>query len=209
MWIVAGPNGAGKSTFTEEFLRENILPPDLLKLNADDVTAGYRKTDQTTPQDELNLRAARVVDQKVTDLILAGTSFLVETVLSSGKYRASVSLAQQREFQLNLVYVSVFPPELSPKRVTERVQKGGHAVAWDKAIERYHRSHQELLWFAGQANRVLIFDNSPEGGLPDLIFFNDRELDVSDHRDVRFHKSGVNSVVDAAVNEAFYRPGLI
>jgi predicted ABC-type ATPase len=143
MWIVAGPNGAGKSTFTEEFLRENILPPDLLKLNADDVTAGYRKTDQTTPQDELNLRAARVVDQKVTDLILAGTSFLVETVLSSGKYRASVSLAQQREFQLNLVYVSVFRPNY---------RQNGSPSAYKKADTRWHGTKRSNVIIAPVRN---------------------------------------------------------
>ncbi len=59
MWIVAGPNGAGKSTFTAEYLRENVLPPGILKLNADEVTVEYRKTDKDSPQDDLNLRAAR------------------------------------------------------------------------------------------------------------------------------------------------------
>jgi predicted ABC-type ATPase len=61
MWIVAGPNGAGKSTFTNEFINENIRPPGLIQLNADEVTAGYRYHDKTISQDELNLRAARLI----------------------------------------------------------------------------------------------------------------------------------------------------
>jgi len=195
MWIVAGPNGAGKSTFTAEYLRENVLPPGILKLNADEVTVEYRKTDKDSPQDDLNLRAARFVDEQVANCIAAGQSFLVETVLSSGKYRQSVRLAKDRGFSFNLVYVSIFPPELSPSRVRERVRKGGHDVAWDKAIARYHRSHDELIWFAGQADVLMIFDNSEADGLPEMI--------ASRTGLEAFHKRGVNPMIDAAMRQAF------
>jgi predicted ABC-type ATPase len=130
---------------------------------------------------------------------------LVETVLSSGKYRASVELARQRGFHFNLIYITLFPAELSPARVGERVKKGGHAVAWDKAIERYHRSHTELIWFARQADLLMIFDNSSDNGEPRLIFGNDR-LQSKSAGEVIYpivHERGVNPVIDGAVVEAF------
>jgi len=201
MWIVAGPNGAGKSTFTAAYLQENVLPAGIVKLNADEVTAGYREEDKETSQDELNLRAARAIDAEVTRCILQGQSFLVETVLSSGKYRESVSLARRRGFQFNLAYISLFPPELSPARVSERVIKGGHAVAWDKAIARYHRSHQELAWFAEQADIFMIFDNSADDGVPVLIASRNGRLEAAGVMAERYHQRGVNQTVDEVLGK--------
>jgi predicted ABC-type ATPase len=203
MWIVAGPNGAGKSTFTNEFINENIRPPGLIKLNADEVTAGYRYHDKTISQDELNLRAARLIDNQVADCILAGQSFLVETVLSSGKYRRSVSLAQQRGLHVNPIYISLFPPELSPARMAERVQKGGNAVAWDKALERYHRSHHDLIWFAEQADILMIFDNMPADGSPELIFSNDKRQRLTDPDERIFPNPGIYPVGDEVTSKVF------
>jgi len=201
MWIVAGPNGAGKSTFTAKYLQESVLPRGILKLNADEVTARYREHDKDSPQDELNFRAAREVDAQVLNCILDGQSFLVETVLSSGKYRESVALAQRYDFQFDLVYISLFPPELSPSRVGERVIKGGHAVAWDKAIARYHRSHEELVWFAGQADLFMIFDNSADDGEPMLIASRNGRLEAVSPPAERFHVRGVNPTVDEALSK--------
>jgi len=168
MWIVAGPNGAGKSTFTGEFLKTIGIPP-IRKLNADEVTVKLREKDRLSSQDELNLKAAQTVDLQVEESIRSGVDFLVETVLSSGKYRDDLEAAQAAGFETGLIYVSLTPPELSPARVAERVQKGGHHVDHDKAISRYHKSHSQLAWFASRVDVLLIYDNSSANGEPVLI----------------------------------------
>ena len=94
MWIVAGPNGAGKSSFAGDFL-VNLGHNNLLKLNADERTVELRKSHPDTPQNELNLKAAIEIDQEVCDCIDTGQSFVVETVLSSSKYRDDVLTAKQ------------------------------------------------------------------------------------------------------------------
>ena len=111
-------------------------------------------------EDVLNLRAAQETDAAVERLIAAEESFVVETVLSSPKYRDDVEAAKARGFRIGLIYVSLHPPELASLRVGVRVGKGGHAVAPEKVIERYHRSHAQLSWFAARTDLLIVFDNS-------------------------------------------------
>jgi predicted ABC-type ATPase len=168
MWIVAGPNGAGKSTFTNQFLAD-LGSGTLKKLNADERTLALRRRFPEVPQDELNFKAAVEIDAEVKTAIGRGQSFLVETVLSSQKYRDDVLAARASKFRFGLIYISLYPPELSPRRILERVSKGGHDVNPAKAIERYHRSHAELKWFAPHADLFMAFDNSDPNGRPVLV----------------------------------------
>jgi predicted ABC-type ATPase len=168
MWIVAGPNGAGKSTFTGEFLRNLGMPP-LRKLNADEVTAALRTKDLASDQNALNLTAAQIVDSQVEESIKNGVDFLVETVLSSDKYRDDLETAKAAGFKTGLIYVSLTPAELSPERVEERVQKGGHHVDRQTAINRYYKSHAQMAWFAARVDILMIYDNSAVNGEPILI----------------------------------------
>lgn len=172
MWIIAGPNGAGKSTFTIELLKQPGFA-DLKKLNADELTAQLRARAPAAPLADLNLHAAQQIDAEVARCIASGESFLVETVLSSNKYRDDVLTAKAAGFNVGLIYISLHPPELSPLRVSERVLKGGHNVVPSKAIERYRRSHKQLAWFATRTDSLLIYDNSASDGAPVLIASRD------------------------------------
>ncbi len=167
MWLIAGPNGAGKSSFADQFL-DDLGYRDLIRLNADERTLELRQRCPNAVQSELNLRAAIEVDQEVEDLVKAGRSFVVETVLSSRKYRDDVQAAKRAGFRFGLIYISLYPPELSPLRVAERTAKGGHDVEAAKAVERHQRSHTELRWFAPRADILLVFDNSAPNGTPGI-----------------------------------------
>jgi len=168
MWIVAGPNGAGKSTLTSLFLKE-LGNPNLIKLNADEVTAELRAKDAISEQSALNLRAAQMIDKRVEDCISEGQDFLVETVLSSSKYRDDLERAKDAGYKIGLIYVSLYPPQLSPLRVDERVRLGGHTVDPETAISRYWRSHEQLSWFISRADLGLIYDNSDHVYEPRLL----------------------------------------
>ncbi len=191
MWIIAGPNGAGKSTFTNILLATGGVA--LIKLNADEVTLELRKRDNTAPLRELNLRAAQEIDEAVAENIRAGRSFFVETVLSSDKYRDDVIAAKARGFKIGLIYVSLFPPELSPERVATRVAKGGHDVDRDTAIDRHRRSHEQLRWFAARADVLAVYDNSLNDATPRLI------ATKSDGERMKVHARGINPSVDRAL----------
>src|ERR1700722_11195742 len=98
MWLIAGPNGAGKSSFAGRFLRD-LGHRHLVKLNADERTLELRRKFPDCPQHDLNLRAAIAVDRDVEACIEAGQSFVVETVLSSQKYRDDVLAAKAKGFR--------------------------------------------------------------------------------------------------------------
>jgi predicted ABC-type ATPase len=196
MWIVAGPNGAGKSTFTGEFLRNLGMPP-LRKLNADEVTAALRAKDLVSDQNALNLKAAQIVDTQVEESIKNGVDFLVETVLSSDKYRDDLEAAKGAGFKTGLIYVSLTPAELSPERVEERVQKGGHHVDRQTAINRYYKSHAQMAWFAARVDVLMIYDNSAVDGEPLLI------ASKTSGKPTAHIFPGVNPEVDLALLAAF------
>jgi predicted ABC-type ATPase len=143
LWIFCGPNGCGKSTvYSDAFLHDFdgsiwIINPDLL-------TAEIRDHDKL-PQQDANL----------------------ETVLSTGKYRALVEAARSEGFAVRLVYVIVRDAALQLERIQFRVAKGGHDVPADKIIARRQRSLAQLPWFLDHADLADIFDNS--GAAPKRI----------------------------------------
>lgn len=140
------------------------------------------------------------MDADVETCIRTGQSFVVETVLSSGKYRDDVLAAQDRSFRIGLIYISLYPPELAPLRVSERTAKGGHDVDHATAIARYHRSHDELRWFAPRADLLMVFDNSAPTGAPVLL------ASRSNERPLTCHAAGVNPAVDQALREMAVNP---
>ncbi|KJU86984.1 Zeta toxin [Candidatus Magnetobacterium bavaricum] len=193
MWIIAGPNGAGKSSFVGDFLVD-IGHRNLLKLNADERTIELRKKFPAALQDTLNLKAAIEIDKTVECCIKSRVSFVVETVLSSQKYRDDVLAAKEAGFKIGMIYISLYPPELSPQRVSERVAKGGHNVRAEKAIERYRKSHEQLSWFAPQADVFMAFDNSLKDGSPVLL------ASRVNNEPLKYLARGVNPYVDSALS---------
>ena len=192
MWLIAGPNGAGKSSFVETFIAE-LDHIDLIKLNADERTVQLREQFPVVSQDELNLKAAKEIDQKVVACIENGQSFLVETVLSSDKYRDDVITAKEKGFKIGLIYLSLYPPELSPERIRVRVAKGGHNVDHDKAIKRHRKSHEQLSWFAAQADTLFVFDNSGDPNQPVLVALR------GEGKSLKYLAHSVNPAIDNAL----------
>jgi predicted ABC-type ATPase len=195
MWIVAGPNGAGKSSFAGDFIT-NIGNKNLKKLNADERTVELRKQFPNAAQNDLNLQAAIEIDLEVVNCIDAGKSFVVETVLSSSKYQDDVLTAKQNGFKIGLVYVSLYPPELSPQRIGVRVAKGGHNVDHDKAIERHRKSHQQLSWFAPHADSLFVFDNSQDVNQPPTLVAL-----RSGRKPLKYLAHGINPALDNALKD--------
>ena len=190
MWVIAGPNGAGKSSFAGNFIAA-LGHTNLIKLNADERTVQWRAKCPDAPLNELNLKAAREIDQEVIDCIDCGNSFVVETVLSSDKYRDDVVHAKKKGFKFGLIYVSLSPPELSPERIITRVAKGGHNVDYNKAIERHRKSHEQLSWFAPKADDLYVFDNSQLQ--PILVALRDGG------KPMKYLNPGVNPHIDHAL----------
>ncbi len=191
MLVIGGPNGAGKSSVTNAVI--GLFGEALMKLNADERTLELRKEFPEKPLPELNLLAAQQIDAEVEKNIESGQSFYVETVLSSSKYRDDVIEAKKRGYKFALVFVSVHPPELSARRVKDRAKKGGHDVDAEKVLERYNKSHEQLKWFADEADMFLVFDNSTFNKPPMLL------AEKLAGQEIVHHVKGANPAVDNAI----------
>ena len=165
----------------------------LIKLNADERTVQLREKFPSAPQDDLNLKAAIEIDQEVVDCINGGRSFVIETVLSLNKYRDDVIATKEKAFKIGLIYVSLYPPELSPQRVQVRVDKRGHNVDHDKAIKRHRKSHEQLSLFAPQADALFVFDNSSDPNQPVLVALREGV------KPIKYFAPGVNPAIDNAL----------
>jgi predicted ABC-type ATPase len=156
--VVAGPNGSGKTTMVRSRELALLFTVPVVSVNADDfakILAGDR-----SPTDQESLQAAQIADAMVDDLVADRQSFIVETVLSSDKYKSRILTARAAGFDIILVYVSVRDLELNIERVRNRVRLGGHPVPGHRIKARRNRSFQMFSWFARHADKVLVFDNS-------------------------------------------------
>lgn len=156
--IIAGPNGSGKSSAyshsiaTSGGISFRIINPDLFAKRICEI--------ERIDLRAANLAAVQRIEVWLETSILAGHTVGVETVLSTDKYRRLVLLAKRLGYAYQLVYVALDRPERNVERVRLRKQRGGHDVAEDDIINRYHRSLAQLPWFLDQADDALLYDNS-------------------------------------------------
>jgi len=158
--LVAGPNGSGKTTVTDDYIRARF--PVWPKLNADRVASILSLLEPASPPRDRSLEAAGLTDQTARCLSLLGQAFVLETVLSSHKYRPLVDAARRLGLIFRLVYVTTLDPAINVIRVHQRVQDGGHDVPRERIHQRWHRSMDNLPWFAERADRMLVLDNSSD-----------------------------------------------
>jgi predicted ABC-type ATPase len=114
--LVAGINGAGKSTFAQdrktirEFCGLTGTSDDIEIINPDIITKKLLQTELDLSLDDANKRAADLCEERVRHLVDVGShSFVIETVLSTNKYKAIVKKAQERGFRF-LLSMSFSPP---------------------------------------------------------------------------------------------------
>lgn len=136
-----------------------------LSLNPDDIARSLREQMPAATELEVVRLAQAESDGLVDRAILARRSFLVETVLSSDKFRPRVTEALAGDFRFGLVFVTLRAAALHVARVADRVVEGGHDVPTDRVLARRARSHAAFGWFASRAHRGLLIDNT---GGPDL-----------------------------------------
>lgn len=158
LWIVAGPNGSGKSSLYRQTDIAGwngsvwIINPDLLTA---DIIA--RENLALGPA---NLRAVERIETWLHTSLEVYQTIGIETVLSSDKYRRLVLRARERGFEVRMIYVLLNTVARQIARVRGRVAEGGHDVPEDRIRARRTRSFQQLAWFAGNVDRLDIFDNS-------------------------------------------------
>lgn len=133
--------------------------PELL-LNPDEIAASLRERLPAASELEVVRQAQAESDGQVDQAIVARRSLLVETVLSSNKFRTRVVQAVAAGYRFGLIFITLRAPPLHVARVADRVIEGGHDVPQDRILARRARSHAAFNWFATQAHRGLLIDNT-------------------------------------------------
>jgi predicted ABC-type ATPase len=172
--LVAGINGAGKSTFAQNDATLRVLleaqGPEIEIINPDLITQEIRHFDPRLPLEEANVRAADECARRVRDLVKrADRSFVIETVLSTDKYKPIVRAALRKGFQVLFVYVVLGSVEEAIARVAARVAHDGHDVPVSKIRKRWPRSLENLPWFWQHATRALVYFNGSSVREPVLM----------------------------------------
>ena len=122
VYVIAGPNGAGKTTFAAEFL------PDFVDcrqfLNADLIAAGLSPFAPETQ----NVKAGRLLLERIGELATAGEDFGFETTLSGRTYARLLTGLRRDGYRVALFFLWLPSADLAVLRVANRVRQGGHAV---------------------------------------------------------------------------------
>ena len=157
--LFAGPNGAGKSTAYGRFC-----------------AAGYESGEYLNPDDVarslgggagVELRAGRIVIERVRRLISTGQSVVRETTLSGREIQHSVDTAKRAGLRLVVVFVAMSDLRVMHWRVGIRVATGGHAIAHDVLRRRFRRSLANSPRLARMADMAYFLDNG--GNLHRLV----------------------------------------
>jgi predicted ABC-type ATPase len=138
--IIAGPNGAGKTTFANQWFAEH--GESWAFVNADEIAREPELIGLTGG--ERDLRAGRLMLQRIAALVSAGLDFGVETTLSSRRYAKRIPDWRQRGYRIVLVYIRLPNVDASIARVAHRVAGGGHSIPEPDIRRRFGRSLRNL-----------------------------------------------------------------
>jgi predicted ABC-type ATPase len=156
-YLLAGPNGAGKSTLYKALLAAGQIPKEAEFVNADLHEAAHL---QHIPDAQQRSEAARQwADQRRDELLAAGKSFVSETVFSHESKLALIAQAQEKGFFVLLLVVCMDDPQRLLKRVSQRVNEGGHDVPAERILARYPRTLGNLRKAVRLADAALLHDS--------------------------------------------------
>ncbi|QMW03547.1 zeta toxin family protein [Spirosoma foliorum] len=162
LYIMAGPNGAGKTTAAYTLLPEVMKIKEFV--NADEIARGLSPFNV----EAVAFEAARIMLQRIEQLMRQGIDFAIETTLSTRSYVQTIRRAQQLGYSVSLYYFWIPSAEVSKERVAMRVSRGGHNIPPDVIERRYARSLVNLTkLYIPVCDYVVIFNNA--GIVSDLI----------------------------------------
>jgi len=175
LYIIAGCNGAGKTTASFTILPELLDCHEFV--NADEIAKGL----SPFQPEKSAIEAGKIMLSRIERLLKENFTFAFETTLASKTYKNTILRAQEKGYNVTLLFFWLQTIELAKKRVQKRVLEGGHNID-PIIIERRYLSGIQNLFniYLPIADEVLIFDNSEgkheliaeKSGNPNIIIFN-------------------------------------
>ncbi len=155
LYIIAGCNGAGKTTASFTIL------PGILDckefVNADEIAKGL----SPFQPEKVSFEAGRIMIGRINELMNTEENFAFETTLATRSYKSKILLAQEKGYNVTLLFFWLQNVELAIERVKVRVQEGGHNIETEVIRRRYSNGIKNLFnIYLPIADEVMIFDNS-------------------------------------------------
>lgn len=171
LFVISGCNGAGKTTASMTVLPETLGCHEFV--NCDEIAKGLNPLNP----DSAKVAAARLMLVRIKKLISLDSDFAIETTLATKSYHALVKNAQEKGYNIKLLYFWLQSPELALKRVAERVKNGGHNVEEHIIRRRYSSGIRNLFkLYLPVVDYFILIDNSvmpreviAEGNMHDAV----------------------------------------
>jgi len=155
LYIIAGCNGAGKTTASFTVLPEMLDCREFV--NADEIARGL----SPFQPEKVAIEAGRVMLGRIENLLNENSDFAFETTLATRSYKSTILRAQEKGYNVTLLFFWLRTVELAKERVRIRVAEGGHNIEEDVIERRYLNGIRNLFdIYLPIANETLIFDNS-------------------------------------------------
>jgi predicted ABC-type ATPase len=153
--VIAGPNGAGKTTFAADFLPEFVRGREFL--NADMIAAGLSPF---FPEKQ-NVRAGRLLLERIEELASAGENFSFETTLAGVTYVKRVERMKKAGYRVVIFFLWLPSADVAAARVATRVRQGGHPIPEQDIRRRYNAGLRNLFHrYLPLADTWWIYDGS-------------------------------------------------
>lgn len=118
LYIIAGCNGAGKTTASF-----NVLPQILNCrefVNADEIAKGL----SPFRPESVAIQAGKLMLERIESLLHENVSFAIETTMATRSYKNLVLRAQEKGYNVSLLFFWLESPEMACERVHKRVSEG-------------------------------------------------------------------------------------
>jgi predicted ABC-type ATPase len=174
LFVIAGPNGAGKTTYARRFLPQEMRCSEFV--NADLIAAGLSPFNPASAEFE----AGRIMVRRLQQLAAARADFSFETTLSTYGYVSMLEGMREAGYRIRVDFLWIRELEISRRRVSSRVVKGGRNIPDDVQARRFGKGIRLLLeHYRPLVHFWRVFDNS--GAEPHLVVEEeDRVLRVVD-----------------------------
>ncbi len=151
-------NGAGKSSIGGAYLREYAGE----YFNPDEVAAAAIAACSRLGQRDANAFAWEAGRRRLEAAIADGAAFAFESTLGGRTITRALIEAAKRGAVLRVWFAGLESVELHIRRVSARVQKGGHAIPESDIRKRWIGSHANLIRLIPHLTDLRVYDNSVE-----------------------------------------------
>ena len=151
LYVMAGCNGAGKSYYST-----HLIPKNIEYINPDKMVKEFSKTHPNGTE----VQAWRHTVSYLNDRLNENKSLAFETTLAGKTALKKMADAREKGYRVEFHYIALESIDAHHKRVSFRVQNGGHDIPSHDIDRHFRSSYENLPKALLLADTAAIYDNS-------------------------------------------------